>query len=78
MSLIGQAATALHHAHLSGLVHRDVRPEHLVLRADGSVAIIDAGLAPGWWHQPSATRWAARAPAGPARWSGRPRREPHP
>src|SRR5262249_10277556 len=40
MSLIAQTATALHHAHLSGLVHRDVRPEHVLLRADGSVAII--------------------------------------
>jgi eukaryotic-like serine/threonine-protein kinase len=62
MSLVAQAAAALHTAHLSGVVHRDLRPEHLLMRADGSIAIADAGLAPGWWSQPNATRWAARAP----------------
>src|SRR4029077_17125829 len=40
-----QAAEALAHAHARGLVHRDVKPDNLLVCKDGTVKILDFGLA---------------------------------
>lgn len=40
-----QVALALSQIHGMGIVHRDVKPDNLMLRADGSVALIDFGVA---------------------------------
>ena len=40
-----QICGGLEHAHASGLVHRDVKPGNLLLRADGTVKIADFGIA---------------------------------
>lgn len=40
-----QVARALSQIHAQGIVHRDVKPDNLMLRADGSVALIDFGVA---------------------------------
>jgi serine/threonine-protein kinase len=40
-----QACGGLEHAHSSGLVHRDIKPQNLLLRDDGMVKIADFGIA---------------------------------
>ncbi|RLQ00630.1 serine/threonine-protein kinase, partial [Micromonospora sp. CV4] len=45
MSVLAQAAEALHTAHLAGIVHRDVKPGNLLLKADGRVVLVDFGIA---------------------------------
>lgn len=40
-----QVARALSQIHALGIVHRDVKPDNLMLRADGGVALIDFGVA---------------------------------
>ncbi|WP_212830693.1 protein kinase [Catellatospora sp. TT07R-123] len=45
LRLMAQAARAIHAAHRQGIVHRDVKPANLLLRADGRLALTDFGIA---------------------------------
>ena len=39
------ACSGLHHAHQKGILHRDVKPENLLLTAGGNVKVADFGIA---------------------------------
>jgi eukaryotic-like serine/threonine-protein kinase len=43
--VVRDAATALEHAHRRGVVHRDVKPENILLDREGRVHLIDFGVA---------------------------------
>jgi eukaryotic-like serine/threonine-protein kinase len=45
VDLLLQVCAGLQHAHAAGLVHRDIKPQNLLVRSDGTVKIADFGIA---------------------------------
>jgi serine/threonine-protein kinase len=45
LRIVRQAAAGLQAAHAKGIIHRDVKPQNLVILEDGTVKVVDFGLA---------------------------------
>jgi class 3 adenylate cyclase len=45
MSLLAQAAGALREIHRRGIIHRDIKPANMMVRADGTIGLVDFGVA---------------------------------
>jgi serine/threonine protein kinase len=60
----GEIAHALAIIHAAGIVHRDLKPGNIMLRDNGSIALIDFGISHGLRREDDEAPGASASPAG--------------
>ncbi|MBX3386274.1 MAG: serine/threonine protein kinase [Phycisphaeraceae bacterium] len=71
-----EVCEAVHHAHLNGVIHRDLKPDNVLVRPDGHPVVLDFGVAKADHVQATMTGEFAGTPAyaSPEQASGHPDR----
>lgn len=59
LRLVALVADAVHHAHMRGVIHRDLKASNVLVDAEGRPKIVDFGVARLVEHDPCLTRTAA-------------------
>ncbi len=68
-----QVCNAIHHAHLNGVIHRDLKPDNILVTSEGRPVVLDFGIAKAGGIQTTVTGEFAGTPAyaSPEQASGR-------
>jgi serine/threonine protein kinase len=67
--LVATVAEALHHAHVHGVVHRDIKPNNILVDGQGKPYVTDSGLAlrEEEGRTTPANRWTMNTSTGPSK-----------